>query len=257
MENAISKYVIPPYPKNSNCPPYTTDPEGTLDIAEFFYDTIQGEGVGMGFPAAFLRLQGCTLNCQWCDTDWRRGWRYTYEELFQQMDKCNLIDRFEKGHRLVLTGGSPLKQQDRLNWFLHKFQKRYMFIPIIEVENECTIIPDDDFAYYVTIWNNSPKLSSSGMKRQARYKPKVLRTFKYLGNATTVTYKFVVTCEEDWQEIQMDFIDPGYADPSHIILMPLGDTVEELEKHRLITLKLAIKHSVRYSTREQIILNEL
>ncbi len=252
-----SKYIIPPYPKDSNCPPNVSDPKGTLDVSEFFYDTIQGEGYGIGYPAAFLRLQGCTLNCQWCDTDWRRGWRYTYEELFIQIDKSNVISRFKNGHRLILTGGSPLKQQDRLVWFLHMFKKRYGLLPIIEVENECTLIPDNDLIDNVIIWNNSPKLASSGMKRVARYKPRVLETFKYLGKEKIVVYKFVVTCDQDWEEILMDFIDPGYVKKFQIILMPLGDTKEELEKYRSIALAMAIKHGVRYSTREQVILGEL
>lgn len=253
-----SKYIIEPYPKDSNCPPHISEVDGTiLDIVEFFYDTIQGEGVGMGIPAAFLRLQGCTLNCQWCDTDWRKGWRYTHAEIFIKIDESNLISRFQNGHRLILTGGSPLKQQDRLIWFLRMFRMRYDFLPVIELENECVLIPSSFLKTHISVWNNSPKLSSSGMKRQVRYKPEVLREMKYVNSTATVTYKFVITCEEDWQEIQMDFIDPGFVRHNQIILMPLGDTIAELEKHRPIALAMAIKHGVRYSTREQVILGEL
>jgi len=34
-----------------------------LEIADFFYDTIQGEGINIVQPAAFLRVQNCTHNC--------------------------------------------------------------------------------------------------------------------------------------------------------------------------------------------------
>ncbi|MFP4048255.1 MAG: polymorphic toxin-type HINT domain-containing protein, partial [Bacteroidales bacterium] len=37
-----------------------------LEVAEFFMDTIQGEGINIGHPAAFLRMQHCTMNCVWC-----------------------------------------------------------------------------------------------------------------------------------------------------------------------------------------------
>ena len=55
-----------------------------LEVAEFFYDTVQGEGINIGVPAAFIRFQHCSLDCQWCDTQevWRYGNPYTFDELF-------------------------------------------------------------------------------------------------------------------------------------------------------------------------------
>lgn len=32
------------------------------------FDSIQGEGVLVGTPATFIRLQGCTVGCHWCDS---------------------------------------------------------------------------------------------------------------------------------------------------------------------------------------------
>ena len=46
----------------------------TLQVSEIFY-SIQGEGASCGQAAAFIRLGGCSLGCQWCDTKytWRGG----------------------------------------------------------------------------------------------------------------------------------------------------------------------------------------
>jgi 7-carboxy-7-deazaguanine synthase len=40
-------------------------------IAEIFH-SIQGEGPTAGLPAVFVRLQGCSVGCRWCDT--RYSW---------------------------------------------------------------------------------------------------------------------------------------------------------------------------------------
>ena len=37
-----------------------------LQVSEFFSHTIQGEGINIGKPAVFLRMQSCTMNCVWC-----------------------------------------------------------------------------------------------------------------------------------------------------------------------------------------------
>ncbi len=40
-----------------------------LQLAEIFY-SIQGEGTWTGTPAVFVRLAGCNLACDFCDTDY-------------------------------------------------------------------------------------------------------------------------------------------------------------------------------------------
>ena len=86
-----------------------------IHIAEHFCDTIQGENY-VGYPCTFLRLQFCTLNCVWCDTleVWRYGNPYSVEEVYEIWKEKGVIDRLKKGQHLVLTGGSPIKQQDSL-----------------------------------------------------------------------------------------------------------------------------------------------
>ena len=101
---------------------------------EFFYDTIQGEGASIGSPAAFLRLQGCTLSCSWCDTEWTLGSTFTFTEICQRMNAAELPEKLRNGQRLILTGGSPLKQEKMLRRFIYAFVKKYKFKPIIEIE---------------------------------------------------------------------------------------------------------------------------
>lgn len=227
------------------------DGQDKLAIAELFCDTLQGEGVSTGVISTFLRLQGCTLKCVWCDTleVWPNGNEYSYEEIFEMFEEADLIDKFKEGQHLVLTGGSPLKQQESLTRFLLKFRARYGFIPFLEIENEGVLKPNDFLKTQIDQWNNSPKLANSGMKFRARVKPEIIKELSELRNSW---FKFVVDGEEDWEEILTDFIEPGLIRKDQIILMPEGQSQSELNETRGIAADMAIKYRVRFSDRMHV-----
>jgi organic radical activating enzyme len=71
----------------------------TLEVNSIF-DTIQGEGPYAGWPATFIRLAGCNLQCVWCDTEYT-----TRHDMFSE-DIIGLVN-----HELVvITGGEPFRQ---------------------------------------------------------------------------------------------------------------------------------------------------
>lgn len=230
--------------------------ENGLFVNELFYDTIQGEGPTIGTPAVFLRLQGCTLNCSWCDTDWGNGQYFTIEQMLD-IFKNNyiLLSKLQQGHHLIITGGSPLKQQIPLFYFLKELFYNFGIKPIVEIENECVLFPLKQLLPYVHYWNNSPKLLNAGMRKEVVYKPSVIR---YMSNESILQantcFKFVVASEEDWDQIYQWFIEPKLISRDQIILMPLGDTKQELEKNKYFVAKLAIDNGVRYTCREQLML---
>jgi organic radical activating enzyme len=147
---------------------------------------------------------------------------------------------------MILTGGSPLKQERRLINFLNEFEYRYGFLPYTEVENEAVLMPSEEFVDLVSWWNNSPKLANSGMKERVRIKPEVL---KFMGEQPNAVFKFVVSSEQDWEEIERDFIKPGYIPRGAIVIMPEGQTQEELSKTREMAADMAIKQQVRFTDR--------
>lgn len=242
------KQIIPAY--SSHIGQFSGGSE-YLNISEFYYDTVQGEGIYTGHPAAFLRLQGCSLSCSYCDSKeiWKIGNPYTFNELFELINSTMLISKLKEGQHLVLTGGSPLLQQDTLIVFLNHFQSNYGFYPFVEVENECVIMPDPAFIPLVDCWNNSPKLQSSGIKLTKRRKPEILIELSSLSNSW---FKFVISSKSDWNEIDACFLVPQLIKKEQIILMPEGATREELEKSRMITVEMAVEHGVRYSDRLHI-----
>lgn len=224
-----------------------------IEIAEFFKDTIQGEGINIGYPATFLRVKHCLLNCYFCDTQsvWRFGNPYTFDELFELIEKHGLVERFKKGQHLILTGGSPLKQQDKLIKFINLFIEKYGFKPYIEIENEVATLPKKEIIELVDCWNNSPKLKNSGNPDILRYRPGFL---KFMSELPNNWFKFVISCNEDWEEIKSDYLDKDLIKRDQIILMPMGGSLEELESNRHTVVEIAIRENVRFTDRLHVTL---
>lgn len=225
--------------------------ERKLAVSELFCDTLQGEGVNMGMVSTFLRLQGCTLECTWCDTleVWKYGNEYSYEEIFDLFESVNLIEKFKNGQTLVLTGGSPLKQQTQLVEFIQQFISKYGFRPYIQIENEGVLPTFPEFEVLIDCWNNSPKLSNSGMKERARFKPVEI---EHLSNLPNSWFKFVISNKNDWEEIKKTYLP--LIKRNQVILMPEGVTQEELNENREFVADMAIENGVRYCDRLHIIL---
>jgi len=74
-----------------------------LDVSEVF-NSIQAEGRYTGVPVVFLRLQKCTRNCSFCDTQYHKvGKSVSIVSLAKQLSKQPL-------RTIVITGGEPLLQ---------------------------------------------------------------------------------------------------------------------------------------------------
>lgn len=226
----------------------------SLHISEMFSRTLQGEGVNIGVPSTFIRLTNCTLNCTWCDSTevWRKGYKYNFEEILKLMESDGVIDDIANNHHLVWTGGSPMLQQKQILEFLRTFGKRYFALPTCEIENEGTIMPLDELRHVIHYWNNSLKLSNSGMRKEVRYKPEVIKKLSSFGDQST--FKFVVSSESDWKEIEEDFLASKLIYKNQIILMPCGQNQDELSKVRETVANMCIEHSVRFSDRLHVTL---
>jgi len=224
-----------------------------LFISEMFSDTIQGEGISMGVNSVFIRFMDCTLNCTWCDSKsvWRFGNPYSIGEIFEIWEQNGVIDKFKEGHHLILTGGSPLRQQIQIISLIERFIEKYGFKPYIEIENEAVLPVHEKMVNFIDQYNNSPKLESSGNTTRARFKEQVLRELSSYDNSW---FKFVITDDLDWNEIKRDFLDPGIIRKDQIILMPEGETKEALENTRQLTVNIALREGVKYSDRLQVLI---
>jgi 7-carboxy-7-deazaguanine synthase len=73
-----------------------------LDVQEIF-PTLQGEGPYVGQPATFIRLGGCNLACEFCDTEFESYKKFSLSEILSEVKK------FAK-KLVVITGGEPMRQ---------------------------------------------------------------------------------------------------------------------------------------------------
>jgi 7-carboxy-7-deazaguanine synthase len=80
-----------------------------LKIFEIFY-SLQGESSRVGLPTIFIRLSGCPMRCNYCDTAYafQGGSMMTIDEIIEAIKKYHT-------HYVTVTGGEPLAQKEVLN----------------------------------------------------------------------------------------------------------------------------------------------
>lgn len=79
-----------------------------LSVNEIF-PSFQGEGIHTGLATTFVRLAGCNLKCQWCDTKYALklsdGEMMSIDDILRKVKDIGL-------DLICLTGGEPLFQKD-------------------------------------------------------------------------------------------------------------------------------------------------
>ena len=75
-------------------------------MKEFFkvneiFGSFQGEGLNLGKPCTFIRLQGCNLSCTFCDEHKKQD--YMLMDLVSIVENVNKL----KNKLVVITGGEP------------------------------------------------------------------------------------------------------------------------------------------------------
>lgn len=80
-----------------------------LSIIEI-YRSIQGESSFAGLPCTFVRLAGCNLRCNWCDSEYTfsGGTKMETEAIFEE------VQRLSRGGLVEITGGEPMLQEREL-----------------------------------------------------------------------------------------------------------------------------------------------
>nr|HIL74264.1 radical SAM protein [Rhodospirillales bacterium] len=127
-----------------------------LKITEIFY-SLQGEGVRIGTPTIFIRLQGCSIKQAClkkgiiCDTEFESGKEWSGADILKWIN-----DNGNKCSEITWTGGEPT---DQLTTEIIGFFKDYGFYQTIETNG---VNPVPDGLDFVSV---SPKVAEHIIKK--------------------------------------------------------------------------------------------
>jgi len=222
-------------------------------VSEVFV-SIQGEGPSAGERAVFVRLAGCNLACQWCDTpyswDWKRYDRAaeTHAATVDQMalEVCERADPDAK--LLVLTGGEPMLQQGSVAELLAELRVRRPDLRC-EVETNGTVDVAPEVADLVHRFVVSPKLGHAGASSASRIRPEPLRAYAALPRTA---FKFVVRGPSDLPEVAALRADLQLG-RDQVWLMPLADTDAQLLEQAPVVAELALQEGYNFTSRLQLL----
>lgn len=128
-----------------------------LAVSEIFY-SLDGEGPRAGLPAVFVRLFGCNLLCNYCDT------RYASETLGRVMEVEEIVQEVQafRCPNVTLTGGEPLLQKYSAA-LVRRLAESGMSV-FAETNGSIDITPVQPYAKICMDW----KTPSSGMSEKMR-----------------------------------------------------------------------------------------
>jgi organic radical activating enzyme len=226
-----------------------------------------------------LELEGkaswtCDSTSQWL---WR-GVDKDFQYLIDRWKEQDIYDDIKNDTiHIIWTGGEPTlpKHQEAIVNF-HKYlseqdnnkdtspylksyfdwdgengsKKQFIKIPSFdEIETNGTVYIGDDLWYCLDQINCSPKLENSGQARNKRIVPAAIKRIMEHSN---YQFKFVISTEEDVQEIFRDFIEPFNIPLKHVVCMPGLDSQTDFHERTQFVLEMAKKYKFRGLTRLHI-----
>ena len=199
-------------------------PTSTLRITEIFH-SLQGESKTVGIPTVFVRLTGCPLRCQYCDT----AYAFDGGELIE-LDVIKAALEEVGCDYVTVTGGEPLAQPNCLPLLELLCDAGYNVsletsgaMPIEQVDERVSIVMD-------------LKTPASKEVDKNRYE-----NIAFLKPADQV--KFVICDEKDylWSKAKLDQYDLG-GKVNEILFSP---SFEEIEPGQLAEWILRDKLKIR------------
>ena len=260
-----------------------------LKISSDFF-SVQGEGISSGIPSYFIRLGLCNLTCgmsnkflnqlvkdkkledgeifvgdlqaegkaTWtCDSTSQWAWRgedKDFQYLIDQWKKQGIYDDILNGTiHIIWTGGEPTikgHQEAIVNFIQYMWERDpYRYIPFHEIETNGTNYIEQSLFEILNQINCSPKLSNSGLSAKQRINPEAIKRIMQHSN---YQFKFVISTEEDMEEIMRDFVKPFNIPLKNVVIMPGLDSQTDFHERTNFVLEMSKRYKVRGLTRLHI-----
>jgi len=212
-----------------------------VKITEIFH-SIEGEGVEIGRPEIFIRLTGCNLKCEWCDTKyaWKNGVEESVKDIVETVKgyPCKSVS---------ITGGEPLCQSEEVLELVKQLKAlRYW----IQINTNGTIF-DRDIFDLVDLITMDCKCPSSHMESDLR----VLKKTKQSYDSRT-QFKFVVSDKEDYEYAKKMV---GRLVSSKVVIQPewsnrkyVAKLVESVKKDRLCVRIILQQHKAIWGIKKGV-----
>ena len=206
----------------------------SFKVVEIF-ESINGEGMRAGELAVFVRMKGCNLSCNYCDTMWANEADCEFEE----MTADRIVERVKKSgiKNVTLTGGEPLLQKDAdklLKLFSDEKDIR------VEIETNGSVNLSPFLKYENTSFTMDYKLPESDMEKYMD-----LENFKILRKKDTL--KFVASSVNDLKKANDIIVKYDLIDRVNIIFSPvfgkieLTDIVDFLKDNKLNDVRMQLQ----------------
>jgi 7-carboxy-7-deazaguanine synthase len=113
-----------------------------LNISEIFF-SIQGESTYTGLPCIFVRLAGCNLRCNYCDTNYS----YKSEITLSINDIITKVKEYDPVKLVEITGGEPLMQPEVFQLIRLLYENDHTLEFINKEKDQIKFVLSDNFDY--------------------------------------------------------------------------------------------------------------
>ena len=216
-----------------------------IQISEIFY-SIQGEGLLASRPSVFIRLAGCPLQCNYCDTEYaldaKAGTKMSIDEIMEKVMKYS--PRYA-----VITGGEPMISP-HISLLCEKIKELNIHITIETAGIK--FLPD----LACNLMSISPKISNAYNSQQDKNRYLKIDQLKELTENYDYQLKFVMEKIEDIAEVHQIVNDLKDIDCSKVLLMPQARNVSEYMEKGPLIVELCEANGFTFSPRLQLIFGE-
>jgi 7-carboxy-7-deazaguanine synthase len=184
----------------------------SLKVSEVF-DGISGEGENIGIPATFIRLQGCSVGCKFCDTSYAQDF-----SLGDEMDEDDIRAKISQPY-VILTGGEPLEQD--INPLVDELSSQGLFISL---ETSGQFWSTDAFSR-CNLLSVDIKPPSSGVEARMDIIRGLIQSFAHKSQ-----FKVVISDFDDYEFVSEVYRRLGLANlPHKLILTPAWKEILDVE----------------------------